>query len=303
MTEPARPPADEPAGAPAPPAPPSEPSDWARPGPSGEQHPPVSAPERRPSGAVLRLGHDLRARLRPAVPGLQRAGVGCRRRVGPAPVRAAGVPPGWGPPSSGPGARRPAGARRRPGRVSRTAGDRRRPIPACRRGGGRRRPGLGAPPGWGPRRGTLPGGVARRGVRWRRHRRPTPPAEAGGGGFRYAVRRRAPGRGAGHLRAGHRGAGGGDRLGPGLAAGDLFRSGLQERRRCLGLRERSPRWVCWPALRRSSSACSAGGRSAGRPRPPRSSSPVAGWRWPGSAAARRGPCSACWAWAWPCCSP
>ena len=45
--------------------------------------------------------------------------------------------------------------------------------------------------------------------------------------------------------------------------------------------------------RRSSPACSVSGRSAGRPRPPRSGSPAVGLAWPGSAAARRGHCSAC----------
>ena len=315
MTEPARPPADDAAA-------------LRTTRPAAESRPASDPPAPRPSrvtgrDAVRAASHTRRChpgapplgtapgwgptgwvrprRLRPAVPGLQRAdldaaGLGpaarpgprCAARLGPAAQLAPGVPYGWGPPSSGPGAPYGWPVRRRPVPGRRRDGVRRRPGPERRPGGARRR---GMAPGWGgtPGRSVAPPTDDQR--------RPPKRVEA------------VPGTpfGVVHLDVapvtsglGHRGAGGGDRLGPGLAAGDLLRSGLQERRRGLGLRSVRRCWVCWPAVRRSSSGCSAGGRSAGRPRPRRSSSPAAGWRWPGSAAARRGDCSACWAWVWPC---
>ena len=274
-------------------------------------------------------GVHARARRRPAAPppGWGPTGWGTTAAPGsgqPYPVSSSptSTPQGWGPPHLragcaarlGPPAldrecRRLGAARRgRPGRrAAPAAGVRPRP-------GRLRRTGWGPPPSSGPgaprRLGSPPPGHGAR-VGWHAgafgaaaHRRPTPAAEAGRAGARHAVRRRAPGRAAGHLRA--------------RPSGRWWRGSRRSWSSllviCFGVAFGNDGGA-WASGAFTVLGVLAGGggdrhRSArpaadprGRRRPRRCGSPAAGWRWPGSAAARRGRCSACWAWVWRCFSP
>ena len=238
MTEPARPPADEPAGPPDRRLRRSEPSDGRDPVRAASRtrcHRPAAPRCRRPSRSE-RSGHDRRPTPQPPGSGAPTS----TGRHGGRPISGPDAPPGWGPPPAGAGgavrlgsalvrAGVPAGGvRRRPGRCASRLGRTRAAV----RGPARRRVGSGRAGAAGAGSGGMAAGV-------RCRRPPTTNAGRRSGWRRFRVRRSAsctwtwrrspPGWPSGRWWPGIG-------VAPGLAAGDLLRGGLQERRRGLGLR-------------------------------------------------------------------